>query len=213
MFGGPLFLLYVPWGISPPQEFGGGSTRCGPSGVEVHSPCKIAMRVSGVYKSILPDNQIATVTWSDDQAVLQFQDGSGPGLCDTAICANSLTMADTEYVDWDLEGLSEADNDIGHGDTQDALGLTICNDRIYALFLKNKDNSTGDMVVGNAATYEWTDVIKTGTTLTLPPKSVFALVCETQAGIPVTEASSCNLRIAASGGTVNYGLSFNGSSS
>jgi hypothetical protein len=214
MIGGPLLLLIAPWGISRWRDavngnpIGTGTARCGTNGSVIHSPCKIAMRVSGRYKSTLPDGQEATIEWDDGSETFQFPDGSAPGFCDTSLSANKLSISSGDHVDWDLHAIGNTDNDIGHGDGQDALGLVQCNQRLYALFLKNRSDSNATLVAGNASSNEWTALLEAGSTISLPPDSVFAVVSETEEGIPIEDGDSQNLKIAATGGTLSYGLNY-----
>ena len=138
------------------------SPRCSGDGVKVHAPSQAQIRISGTYASILPDAQVAQVRWDDGLVQIDYHDGSAPGFCDTIFSANALTLADEEYVDWNLYDLSSASNDVGHGDTQDALGLQPCTARIYTMFLKNKAESTGDLLVGSSPRDQREDLDLTG---------------------------------------------------
>lgn len=220
MISGFIQLVIMPFGLSNAVDLNVGvdgsglvaSQRCGSSGVKVHAPSSVKMRISGLYTSTLPDGQVAQVAWDDGLKAIDYADGSEPGLCDTVISANLLSINDGEYVDWDLHDLSEANNDIGHGLGQDALGLETCTDRVYSLLIKNREDSEAAMTVGNSATNEWTGFLDAGSTLTLPADSIFALISDQPSGMPVDGDDNCNLKIAASGGTLNYGVNFCGCS-
>lgn len=220
MIGGFLQILIAPWGLSPALPINEGldgvglvaTPRCDSSGVLVHAPSQVSMRISGTYVSVLPDGQVAQVLWDDGLRTYNYQSGSQAGLCDTVLSANLLTLSDGATVEWDLHDLSEADNDIGHGDGQDNLGLEQCTSRVYALFVKNREDSESTMVVGNATTNEWTAVLDAGSTLTLPADSIFAITSELPTGMLVDGTADCNLMIESSGGDLRYGLNWIGCS-
>ncbi len=224
MIGGFLAAYYVPRGLGLPLVretgtneggiIGTGRPRCDDNGVVIYAPTQVNVRISGLYQSVLPDAQVSTVEWDDGTMTKDYFTGAGPGLCDTILSANLLEMGDTEYVDWDLHDLSEDNNDIGHGEGQDQLGMNHCTSRIYSLFIKNRSDSEANMVVGASATNEWTSLFDTGATITLPPDSIFAVIGEHQAGMAVT-STNCNLRVEANGiagGSLLYGLNWCGSS-
>lgn len=221
MFGGVLQILFAPFGLSSASVISDGVDgvglvalpRCNDNGVRIHAPSQVAMRISGLYTSTLPDGQVAQVQWDDGLKTIDYHDGSEPGFCDTILSANLLSIADGNFVDWDLHDLSEANNNIGHNDSEDNLGMSQCTERIYSLFLKNREDSAATMIVGNASTNEWTAFLTAGSTLTLPVDSIFAIIGDQPAGLPVDGADNCNLRIAADGGTLAYGLNYVGASS
>lgn len=186
---------------------GTGASRCGSNGVVVHAPTQISMRISGSYQSILPDGQVASVNWDEGGFQIDYPSGSEPGLCDTILSANNLTIEDGDSVDWDLHGLSEPDNDIGHGLGQDALGLETCTSRIYALFLKNRADSESTMIVGDSSSNQWDSLLTAGSTLTLPADSFFCLISEEPNGLDVA-SDNCNLKIESDGGTLSLGLNY-----
>ena len=168
------------------------------------------MRIIGTYSSVLPDGQIAEAKWDDGQKKIDYQDGSVAGSCDTVLSANNLSLISGTSVNWDLYDLSESGNDIGHGIGQDNLGLTQCNARIYNLFLKNWGEakaSAGSLVVGAAASGEWPGFLEAGSTVTLLTDTEMALICEGPSGMPV-DSSEPNLKIAATGGAVVFGLNY-----
>ena len=173
------------------------------------------MRVQGRYQSVLPDGQVAFVDWDDGFQTIDWLDGSFAGYCDTILSANLLGItwnpSVPSKVDWDLHDLSEPDNDVGHGDAEDNLGTGQCSVRVYNLLIKNHQASEGDMLIGNASSNKWTGFFNTGATLTLPPDTAFALIAESQSGMPITETNAL-LKIEAIGGTLSYGLNFNGCS-
>lgn len=204
----------MPFGLSNATEINDGvdgvglvaRPRCNDNGVRIHAPSQVAMRISGLYTSTLPDGQVAQVQWDDGQKTIDYHDGSEPGFCDTILSANLLSIDDGEFVDWDLHDLSEANNDIGHGEGQDNLGMNQCNARVYSLFIKNREDSEAAMIVGNASTNEWTAFLTAGSTLTLPADSIFAIIGDQPAGLPVDGDDNCNLRITADGGELLYGV-------
>ena len=224
MIGGFIAVYYSPRGLGRPLQrndgtngsgiIGTGSPRCGDNGVTIHAPTQVSIRISGLYQSILPDGQVASVTWDDGSMTKDYSDGSEVGLCDTILSANLLSLVDGGVINWDLHALSETDNDIGHGDAQDNLGMGQCTSRIYSLFIKNRADSEADMIIGGAATNEWTPLLDSGAKISMPPDSIFALIGENQSGILVSE-SNCNLKIEADGiggGDLLYGLNWNGCS-
>lgn len=216
MFGGVLQLIFAPFGLSNAVVINDGVDgngllavpRCNDNGVKIHAPSKVQMRISGLYTSTLPDGQVAQVEWDDGLKTIDYHDGSEPGFCDTILSANLLTIANGAFVDWDLHDLSEADNNIGHENAEDNLGMNQCTERVYSLFIKNREDSVATMIVGNAPTNEWTAFLTAGSTLTLPADSIFALISDTPSGFPVDGVDNCNLRIAASGGALSYGISW-----
>ena len=190
---------------------GTGAARCSANGVVVHAPTQISMRISGIYQSILPDGQVASVNWDEGGFQIDWPAGSEPGLCDTILSANLLSLDDTESVDWDLHGMSETGNDIGHGLGQDALGLEVCLARVYTLFLKNRADSESTMIVGGSLTNEWDSLLTAGSTLTLPADSFFCLISEEPNGLDVA-SDNRNLKIESDGGTLLYGINHCGTS-
>ena len=169
------------------------------------------MRIMGTYSSVLPDGQVAEAKWDDGQKKIDYQDGSIAGRCDTALSANKQTLISGTSLNWDLYDLSETGNDIGHGIGQDNLGLNQCNARIYNLLVKNwgaTQASVGNLVIGAASSGEWDGFLEAGSTITLLTDTEMALVCERPTGMPV-DVSTANLKFAASGGAVVYGLNYN----
>lgn len=189
----------------------GNSTRCGDGRAIIHAPTQISARISGLYQSILPDNQVATVAWDDGTQEIEYRDGQNPGECDTIISANLLSLADTLSVNWDMHDLSESGNDIGHGLAQDALGMEQCTSRVYTWFFKNRSDSTSNAVIGNSASNEWTGLLTAGSTFTLPPDSFVGIIGGQPAGMSVS-STNCNLKVLSSGGDLNYGLNWCGCS-
>lgn len=189
-----------------------GASRCGSNGAVVHAPTQVMARISGTYQSVLPDGQVASVNWDDGGFQIDYPSGSGPGLCDTILSANQLSLGAGLSVDWDLHGLSEPGNDIGHGLGQDALGLETCVARVYSLFIKNREDSTSTMTVGASPSNEWNALLTAGSKLTLPADSFFCLINDEPNGLDVS-SSNRNLRIKSNGGTLKYGMSYAGTSS
>ena len=220
MFGGYLIAGIAPFGLSNYVPVvvsvdGVGAVanpRCSEDGVKVHAPSQAQIRISGTYASILPDAQVAQVRWDDGLVQIDYADGSSPGFCDTIFSANSLTLDDEEYVDWNLYDLSSASNDVGHGDTQDALGLQPCTARVYTMFLKNKAESTGDLLVGDADAPTWNSLLVGSSKLTLPPDSIFVISGDQPAGLAVDPADNSDLRLRAPDGAAQYSFHWTGAS-
>lgn len=218
---GSMHLIYVPFGLSPGRTvitgtndtgiIGTGSARCSENGVVIHAPTRLEVRITGTYQSILPDGQVAQVVWDDGFQTIDWPDGSYPGACDTILSANVLSMSEGEHIDWDLHDLSEVDNNVGHLDGEDNLGMNTCTRRVYNLLVKNTEDSEGDMIVGDSGGDEWTGFFASGAKIELPPDSVFALIGETPSGLSVAEDNAL-LKIEADGGALSYGLNWNGSS-
>lgn len=181
------------------------------AGLIIHAPTAIESRLKGTYESTLPDGQKEIVAWDDGLKKTQYYDGTFPGRCDTVLSANLLLLTTGLHVDWDLHDLSEAGNDIGHLQGQDNLGMPQCSARIYSLLVRNTPGSVGSLVLGNASSDRWSGFFLAGATMTLPPSSVFAMICENTQGMPVGAGNS-NLKVLASGGAATYGLNWNGCS-
>lgn len=211
MFGGSLMLLFAPGGLSFSDDRLPSPRRtCAGSLIVVKAATRLSMRVQGTYVSILPDLQQAKVEWDDGQKDIDYGPGSVPGQCDTILSANKQQIASGLSVNWDLHALGEAGNDIGHGLGQDNLGLEQCNARLYSLLLKNwgsAQGSTGTLTVGGASVDEWTTILNSGATVTLPPDSFSVLVGESQNGFASPEGNSL-LKLAAGGGPVVFGINY-----
>jgi hypothetical protein len=195
-----------------------GSPRCSVDGVKIHAPSQVNLRVSGTYISVLPDTQVAQVVWDSGLKTIEYADGSVPGFADTVLSANTLSLSSGSSVDWNLHDLSGTNNVIGHGVDATSgygkgnLGDLHCTSRIYAMFIKNKDTSVGNLKIGNAASNKWTSILSGSSTVTLPADSVFVIASEDPSGFAVTGGSSCNLRAKAESGGVNYSLNWVGQS-
>ena len=218
MLGSLFHFLQTGLGTSADLNIEEGSTRCSANGVIIHAPTQVNLRISGTYISVLPDAQVARVDWDSGLKQIDYADGAEAGFADTILSANTLAITTGNYVDWNLFDLSSANNEIGHGIDVDTglgkgnLGDLHCTSRVYSKFIKNKDTSAGDMVVGDAATKEWTPLLSAGSKFTLPPDSIFVMATDNLSGLAVAESTSCNLRIAASGGDLDYALNWVGQS-
>lgn len=199
--------------MSAESFVGTSSPRAGLSYV-VHSTATITVRVQGSYSSVPADGQSVGISWNiaSGNKRIDYQDGVDPGLTDTALSANSLEIADTDSLDFDLYDLTGVD--IGHGEGLDQLGTPHQLSRIYAMSIRNgktDEGSVGDLVVGAATSNPWSSAISSAGEITLPPDSVFILFGESTNGMAVS-SSNCNLKLAASGGDVVAGLNYCGCS-
>lgn len=205
--------------ITPPsggiQSFAGiGIPRTNSGGVIVHAPSSVTFVSRGSYVSVLPDGQKSVVDWSDGEKKYDYPDGTGAGLCDSVVSANKINLGEGEHIDWDLHDMSEPNNDLGHGDAEDNLGLPQYVSRVYALLVKNwtdQEFSSGVLLVGASPTNEWGAFLDPDSFFKLPPDSVLSIVGKGPAGLPVA-SDDCNLRFEAQGGDVVFGLNYIGNS-
>jgi len=189
-----------------------GVPRCNSLGPSVSAPARVNLRISGTYSNVLGDDQVVRVPWDAGSLLFDIESGAGDGLADTALSSNSQALADAASVNWDIYDLSESGNDIGNGVGSDMLGLGHCSARICALLIQNKSDSQGALVVGNAATNKWTGFISSTGTVTLPAGSLFMVGGPNADGMAVDGSTNFKLKLAASGGGVDYGIHWVGSS-
>ncbi|MBA7474157.1 hypothetical protein ES707_09505 [subsurface metagenome] len=128
--------------------------------------------------------------------VAQLLEGNGSGQAEAAWISEDQALQDTASVTLDLDALTRA-----------VLGdqLTVSFETIKALLIRNADTSTGNLVIGNAATNEWSAPLgAAGDTLVVPPDGVL-LTSNRDAGWTV-DATHKNLKLAASGGNLIYSI-------
>lgn len=193
---------------------GSGNPRTGSGGVVVHAPTLVTLMTRGEYASVLPDGQRAVVKWSDGEKKYDYPDGAGAGRCDSIVSTNKLIVGSGTVIDWDIHGMSEPGNNLGHGDAEDNLGIPQHVERLYTLLLKNwsnADGSFGTLRVGASTSNEWTTFLEAGSYLQLPPDSVAFLVGLAAPGLAVA-SDNRNLKLSATGGDVVAGLNYAGSS-
>jgi hypothetical protein len=141
--------------------------------------------------------------WDDGAAdnrrldyVAQLLDGNGSGQAEAAWIAEDQSLVDAASITLDLDAL-----------TRTILGdqLSVSLLTIKALLITNPDTSAGNLVVGNAATNEWSAPLgSAGDTLIVPPDGLLLL---TNRGSGWTvDATHKNLKLAASGGNLTYSI-------
>ena len=141
--------------------------------------------------------------WDDGAAdnrrldcVAQLLEGNGSGQAEAAWISEDQTILDAASLTLDLDAL-----------TRTVLGdqLTVSFETIKALLIKNADTSTGNLVVGAAATNEWSATFgAVGDTLIIPPDGLL-LTSNRDAGWTV-DATHKILKLAASGGDLSYSI-------
>ena len=73
-------------------------------------------------------------------------------------------------------------------------------------------SSQGSLVIGNAAANRWSGFISSTGTVTLPADSIFMVGGPNTDGMAVDGSTDFKLKIAASGGSADYGIHWVGSS-
>lgn len=147
----------------------------------------------------------ASLGWKwDDGALLndrleyaaQLLDGTGTNQAEAAWLAEGQTLLDAGATTHDLTYLTRT----LLGDTHVTTLLTV-----RAVLLLNHSTSAGTLIVGGAASNAWSaPFADSSDKLEVPPDGV-ALLTTRAAGWTV-DASHCNLKLAASGGDVDYSI-------
>jgi len=132
--------------------------------------------------------------------VAQLLEGNGSGQAEAAWISEDQTILDTASVTLDLDAL-----------TRTVLGdqLAVSFETVKAVLIKNDDASTGNLVVGNAGTNEWSAPFgAAGDTLVVPPDGLL-LISNRDAGWTV-DATHKSFKLTASGGTLTYSIAIVG---
>ena len=126
----------------------------------------------------------------------QLLDGNGDAQAEAVWHAESQTLLDAGSTTLDLTSLGRTIL----GDLHTVTFLTVS-----ALLVVNESTGGGKLLIGGAASDEWSEPFGAdGDQVAVPPDSPL-LLCNRQAGWPVDDSNK-NLRIAASGGDVDYSI-------
>lgn len=122
---------------------------------------------------------------------------------DRILVASDVALSDTANEDIDVYDLGTYD--IGNGAGRDSLGMSQANVTIHYMFIRNRDDSTGNLVVDSSQVNGWTAWLPSGTHTLKPGDFIQGYWT---AGLAVTDASNHILRLTASGGDINYDFEF-----
>lgn len=126
----------------------------------------------------------------------RLTDGNGDNQAEAVWHAEDQTLLDATSITLDLTSLTRTIL----GDTHTVTFLTV-----KALLIVNRSSSGGQLLLGGAATEEWSEPFGAdGDQLAVPPDSPL-LLANRQAGWNVDEGNK-NLKLAASGGDVTYSI-------
>ena len=130
----------------------------------------------------------------------QLLDGNGSNQAEAVWHEEAATLADAASTTLDLTDLTRTVLD----DTHTVTFLTV-----KALLIVNHDTSDGELLVGNAASDEWSEPFGAdGDQARVPPDSPL-LLANRPSGWNV-DASNKNLKLAASSGAVDYSIAIIG---
>lgn len=162
--------------------------------------------LTGTYKTLLGSGagQVPhAIKFSRD---IVYANGTGEGQADVFWADKARALASGGNDDIDI--FDGGTIDLGPGAGRDPLGRDLANAEIVFLYLFNHADSDGNLVIGNAGTNPWTAIVG-GTTPTIGPihpGGAIQLATPAAAAWAVTDASSHQLRVNASGGAVEFDI-------
>lgn len=165
---------------------------------------QLTMRLSAEYKNPLT-GAVATPTANMvAEIVATLLNGTSADQANQPWASFSRTVTAGTPLDLDLYDLGSVN--IGAGAGKDPLGQSFTNAELVAMFIKNDDASTTNLLVGNeGSAAAWNSLFTSDTSyITLFPGGGILLFAPTNPAYAIADASNHLLRFAAASGTVTY---------